>query len=299
MTVRADRERAPAAVTSGDPLYDRVAQRSAGAVIAGYSTSFAWACRLLAEPVRTQVRNIYALVRVADELVDGPMVPDAERAGVLLDALEEQTLTAVRDGYSSNLVVHAFALTARACGIGPELITPFFASMRTDLSVRRHDDESLREYVYGSAEVVGLMCLRAFVAAPDAAGCPGYGELAPGARRLGAAFQKVNFLRDLGADVDLRGRTYFPGVVAERLTDGQRDELLDDVDADLAVAAVAIDRLPASSRRAVAAAHDLFAALSKHLRQVPASRLRRSRVRVPAAHKTWILVHAYALGGRS
>ncbi|WP_154795060.1 phytoene/squalene synthase family protein [Occultella kanbiaonis] len=284
---------------SADPLYDRVAQRSAGVVISGYSTSFSWACRLLAEPVRTQVRSIYALVRVADELVDGPTSADPARAAVLLDALEAQTLDAVRTGHSTNLLVHAFALTARSCGIGADLIAPFFASMRTDLSVTGHDEQSLREYVYGSAEVVGLMCLRAFLAAPDAARAPSYSHLAPGAKRLGAAFQKVNFLRDLGADVDLRGRIYFPDLDVDHFTDAHRDALLDEIDADLDAAAVAIARLPRSSRRAVRAAHDLFAALSKRLRATPATQLRRSRVRVPAMGKGWILVHAYAVRGRS
>ena len=281
-----------------DPLYDRVAQRSAGAVISGYSTSFAWACRLLAEPVRTQVRSIYALVRVADELVDGPTGADPGHAAELLDEFEAHTTTAVHDGHSTNLVIHAFALTARSVGIDATLITPFFTSMRTDLQVTRHDERSFREYVYGSAEVVGLMCLRAFLAAPDATPSPGYAELAPGAQRLGAAFQKVNFLRDLGADLDLRGRSYFPGLDVDHLSPAQRDSLLDDIDADLAVAQQAIDRLPRSSRRAVAAAHHLFAALSHRLRTVPPSQLRRTRVRVPTASKGWILMRAYAAGGR-
>jgi 15-cis-phytoene synthase len=284
--------------TTADPLYDRVAQESARAVIAGYSTSFGWACRLLTEPVRTHVRNVYALVRVADELVDGPAAAaDPARAGKELDALEAQTLDSVTTGHSTNLVVHAFALTARACGIGPDLVTPFFASMRTDLSVTTHDARTLQDYVYGSAEVVGLMCLRVFLAAPDAGGAASYDDLAPGARRLGAAFQKVNFLRDLGADQDLRGRTYLPGT--DRLGAARRDELLDDIDADLAAAAVAVAQLPPSSRRAVRAAHDLFAALSRRLRAVPAGRLRAARVRVPNRGKAWILVRACVVGGRT
>lgn len=287
----------PAASVPADPLYDRVARRSARAVIAGYSTSFGWACRLLAEPVRTHVRDVYALVRVADELVDGPAAGDPG-TGAQLDALERETLDAVATGRSANLVVHAFALTARACGIGPDLIRPFFASMRTDLSVTSHDENTLADYVYGSAEVVGLMCLRVFVAAPDAAGRAGYRDLAPGARRLGAAFQKVNFLRDLGADEELRGRTYLPGT-GGRLDAARRDQILDDIDADLAVAATAVARLPRSSRRAVSAAHGLFAALSRRLRRVPPGRLRRTRVRVPAAGKAWILGRALVLGGRS
>ncbi|MGO1199413.1 MAG: phytoene/squalene synthase family protein, partial [Dermabacteraceae bacterium] len=177
--------------------YDRVAQRSAGCVIAGYSTSFGWATRLLEEPVRTHVRSIYALVRIADETVDDPdpTFSAAERSR-LLEGLAAETARAVAGARSTNLVVQAFALTARRSGIGPALIDPFFASMRADLSVAEHDEASLAEYVHGSAEVVGLMCLRVFLDGDDAA-CA---RLAPAASALGAAFQKVNFLRDLAED---------------------------------------------------------------------------------------------------
>src|SRR5699024_3386184 len=132
----------------------------------------------------------------------------------------------------------------------------------------------LATYVYGSAEVVGLMCLRVFVGGDRSA----YDELAPGARRLGAAFQKVNFLRDLHADQSLLGRAYFPGVDLSTFTDRERDLLLDDIDADLDAAAVAVRRLPVSSRTAVHAAHGLFQELSTRLRATPASRIARERV---------------------
>ena len=189
--------------------YDRVAQRSARTVIAGYSTSFGWAVRLLEEPVRTHVRSIYALVRVADETVDDPdpLLPNTLRAQ-MLDDLAAETARAVQRGRSTNLVVQAFAITARRHGIGPELLDPFFASMRADLAVSEHDQASLQEYVHGSAEVVGLMCLRVFVAGDDAA----YARLREPAQSLGAAFQKVNFLRDLAEDHDQLGRAYFPGL---------------------------------------------------------------------------------------
>ncbi|PFG39124.1 phytoene/squalene synthetase [Georgenia soli] len=285
-------------LVTSDPVYDAVAQRAAAAVIDGYSTSFGWACRLLREPVRTHVRNIYALVRLADEVVDGRAGSgDPSHAGAVLTALEEDTYEALRDGRSTNLVVHAFAITARAVGIGPELLVPFFASMRTDLTVTAHDARSLDAYVYGSAEVVGLMCLKVFVAAPDARGVS-YSRLSPGARRLGAAFQKVNFLRDLADDHDRLGRTYFPDVDVERLDDARRDELLDDIDADLAAAARAAAQLPPSSRSAVLAAHGLFAELSARLRRTPAAELRRRRVRVPGPRKAAVVARAVVRGGR-
>lgn len=291
VTARASR---PAAHES----YDEVASASAAVVIGAYSSSFGAASRLLAEPVRTHVRNIYALVRVADEVVDAPRpgVAPADQAA-MLDTLERETLTALDVGHSSNLVVHAFARSARACGVTAPLVRPFFASMRMDLDRHEHDEASFAAYVHGSAEVVGLMCLRAFVAAePDPAGC--YDRCAPGAQRLGAAFQKVNFLRDLGEDADLLDRRYFPGVDPRRLTVEQRDRLLDDIDADLAAAADVVPLLPTSSRVAVCAAHDLFSELSARLRATPAAQLRTRRVRVPGPVKARIVAGAVARRGR-
>ncbi len=275
--------------------YDAVASASSAVVIRAYSTSFGWACRLLAEREREHVRNVYALVRVADEIVDepDPTWPAEDRARVL-DALEEDAYRALETGRSANLVVHAFARTARRYGIGRDLLAPFLASMRSDLSVSRHDDASLARYVHGSAEVVGLMCLRIFVAGDDAA----YERLAPGAARLGAAFQKVNFLRDLAEDHDALGRTYFPGLDPATFDDAHRDTLLAAIDADLAAAADALIRLPDGSRRAVRAAHDLFRELSRRLAATPAAEIRRSRVRVPDHVKARIVLHAVLTGGR-
>jgi phytoene/squalene synthetase len=270
-------------------LYDDVARQAAALVIRRYSTSFGMACRLLGARVRPHVEAIYALVRVADEIVDGA----ATEAGVgrdgaarLLDDLEGQTDRAVAEGYGSDLVVHAFARTARFGGFGRELTAPFFASMRADLDECTHDAESLARYIYGSAEVVGLMCLRVFLADDLAHGGPlrdaaEAAELETGARALGAGFQKVNFLRDLHADAEVLGRSYFPGVDTGAFGEDDKVRLLDDIDADLAVAARAIPLLPANSRRAVALAHGLFAELSRRLRATPAPRLLAARVRVP------------------
>ncbi|WP_206051680.1 phytoene/squalene synthase family protein [Nocardioides ferulae] len=295
-----DADREPRLATAAPPpapeaphlLYDRVAEASAALVIGHYSTSFGMACRLLREPVRTHVRNIYALVRVADELVDAPR-PDGSRAtqARLLDALEADAVAALRTGHSANLVVHAFARSARACGIGPELLSPFFESMRTDLFRAEHDQASFDRYVHGSAEVVGLMCLRAFLVGRPGADAA-YDALAPGARRLGAAFQKINFLRDLGADANGLGRRYFPGVDPHAFDDAVRDRLLDDIDADLAVSAVAVALLPADSRRAVWLAHGLFAELSRRMRRIPADQLRGQRVRVPDPVKARVLARS-------
>ena len=286
---------------SGLALYDRTARRGSAQVISYYSTSFGLASRLCSPAIRAHVAAIYALVRIADEIVDGP----AEEAGLdeverreLLDALEAETEHALAVGYSSNLVVHAFAQTARATGFGVEQTRPFFASMRRDLDPVDFDDDELRTYVYGSAEVVGLMCLRAF-----SEGLPADAtrdeRWQRGARHLGAAFQKINFLRDLADDYDTRGRRYFPGIDPRQLSEADKTRLLDDIDCDLTIAGAVIPELPSGCRRAVAAAHALFSALSARLRRTPASELLAARVSVPTTRKLLLLLQAAGTSRRS
>ena len=264
-------------------LYDRVAEETASVVIRRYSTSFGLAAKLLGPGVRQHVENIYALVRVADEIVDGAAVEsglDTVGAARQLNELERETDAAVAEGFSSNLVVHAFALTARETGFGTEYTAPFFESMRTDLTATEHDRESFDAYVYGSAEVVGLMCLRAFLQGVTLTQAEN-DRFVTGARALGAAFQKVNFLRDLAADFETLGRSYFPGVSVDSFTEEDKIRLLDDIDDDLRLSATVIPDLPSSSRKAVALAQGLFAELSVRLRATPADELRRVRIRVP------------------
>ncbi|MDF2667039.1 MAG: phytoene/squalene synthetase [Microbacterium sp.] len=273
---------------TGLALYSRTADDAAAAVIHRYSTSFGLAARLLGARPRPHVRNIYALVRVADEIVDGPahdagLTPERER--LVLDALENEVMDAIATGFSANLVVHAFARTARECGIGADLIAPFFASMRTDIDTAEHDDLSHDAYVYGSAEVVGLMCLQVFLNAGMSAPARPAADLVDGARRLGAAFQDVNFLRDLADDADRLGRDYLDGAA----DDGRRIAVLDRIDADLAAAASVIPHLPPDCRAAVTAAHDLFAELSRRLRLSPAGA---PRVRVPDGVKATLAARA-------
>jgi phytoene/squalene synthetase len=263
-------------------LYDRVAEDAASIVIRSYSTSFSVASRLLGADVRQHIENIYALVRIADEIVDG----GAEEAGLdlvattrQLNELERETENALELGFSSNLIVHAFALTAREVSFGAELTAPFFESMRMDLSQKVHDQSSFERYVYGSAEVVGLMCLCAFLNGYEVSD-EQRAKLEHGARALGAAFQKVNFLRDLADDFETLGRSYFPGIEIATFTEEEKFRLLDDLDADLRDAAIG-QELPSSSKKAVALAHFLFAQLSKRIRATPASELVRTRVRVP------------------
>ncbi|BDZ48240.1 phytoene synthase [Frondihabitans sucicola] len=279
-------------------LYDRVAQETSSGVIRRYSTSFGLASRLLGSGVRQDVENIYALVRVADEIVDGPAgEAGADTAGCarLLDDFERETLRAIELGFSANLVVHAFAITARRAGFDSDLTAPFFESMRRDLSQTEHDQESFDRYVYGSAEVVGLMCLRAFLEG-GSYDPSSVARFETGARALGAAFQKVNFLRDLHDDFETLGRSYFPGVDPSSFSDAERDRLVADIDDDLRVSGEIIPSLPSSSRRAVALAHGLFAELNRRLAATPATELMHTRIRVPNPVK--VRIAAASAAGR-
>ncbi|MER7796322.1 squalene/phytoene synthase family protein [Microbacterium sp. NPDC096154] len=283
---------------SGLELYTRTAREAAARVIRAYSTSFAAASRMLSPPVRAHVAAIYALVRVADEIVDGPAAEagiDTVQRARILDELEAETLAAMRRGFSADLVVHAFAITAREAGIGEALVRPFFASMRMDaVGVGSFDAAAYRAYIHGSAEVVGSMCLRAFLTA--APGTDADADLEEGARRLGAAFQKVNFLRDVGDDHGRLGRSYFPGVEPQALGEGDKLAIIEDIEEDLRVARAVIPRLPADARRATTAAADLFAALAARLRETPAHDLTVRRVSVPTAVKARIVARALIAG---
>lgn len=276
--------------------YNAAALKTSAEVIRCYSTSFGLASRILDRTTRGHIEAVYALVRVADEIVDGAAAgagvsPDGVRA--LLDGFERETEHAMATGYSANLVVHAFAVTARTTGIDVDLTRPFFASMRADITQHEHTQESFDLYVYGSAEVVGLMCLRAFLVGrpvtprEDAV-------LVDGARHLGAAFQKINFLRDLAEDFSTLGRSYFPGVRPGNFTEADKARLLDDIDEDLRISAAALPGLPATPRRAVALAQGLFTELALRLRRTPADDLLRARVRVPNPVKVRIMAQAFA-----
>lgn len=278
-------------------LYSQAAHRASREVIYSYSTSFGMATRLLGKDIRPHVENIYALVRVADEIVDGSAAEAASQAAELVpDALltefELETYRAMRLGFSTNLVIHAFAQTAREMGIQKDIVEPFFYSMRQDLTQQDHDQVSFERYVYGSAEVVGLMCLAAFVKGTD------YSQeqkltLVAGARALGAAFQKVNFLRDLAADFKKLGRSYFPGVNVASFDEATKLRLVQDIRNDLEKSAKTLPLLPPSARKAVTAAQLLFQELNEKIGKTPASELISTRISVSNLSKLNLLIKSY------
>ena len=292
-------------------LYTRTAELAANQVIDSYSTSFGLACRLLGARHRQHVRNIYALVRIADELVDGMtaaagLEPAAQSA--TLERMVDETHLAMQLGCSSDLIVHAFARTARAVEIDESLTRPFFASMRTDLrrsasvsqaSAGTVDPAALAyfssaqhsEYVYGSAEAVGLMCLRVFLQGQVRSDAD-LATLTHGARQLGAAFQNINFLRDLSDDTSRLGRSYLTG--SGGLTEADRGAWVAVIRAQLADADAAIPLLPRDARAAVRSARALFGAPTDRIATVSIDELYARRIRVPNPVKAALATAALA-----
>lgn len=270
-------------------LYKQVAYENSRHLTLRYSTSFGLSSRLFAKPVQPHIYAIYALVRIADEIVDTYKGADSLK---LLDALEKHTYETIKRGYSTDLVVHAFALTAGRYGIDKTLIAPFFASMRMDLQPQTYDSKNYKAYIHGSAEVVGLMCLKVFVEGDQ----KHYDMLAPGAAALGSAYQKVNFLRDLAADYKELGRLYFPGVAYDSFDETTKQHIIADIKNDFAVALPALRELPPSSRKATLMSYVYYTELLKKLEHTPASTIKHIRVRVPSARKLALLARTAAFG---
>lgn len=284
-------------IPTGLRLYSEAAHKAAREVIYSYSTSFGLATRILGKDIRPHVENIYAMVRVADEIVDGsaaeaamsePAVSPAE----MLDQFEAETYRAMELGYSTNLILHAFGQTAREMAIGKDIVEPFFFSMRQDLTDKEHDQESFEKYVYGSAEVVGLMCLAVFVKDRDYSNEEKI-TLVAGARALGAAFQKVNFLRDLAADFKRLGRSYFPNVNVESFDEETKQMLVADIRNDLEKSAKTLPLLPKGARRAVTAAQMLFQELNEKIAKTSAAELISTRISVSNFKKLQLLIASY------
>lgn len=278
--------------------FTRTSQAVAARVIAAYSTSFGVATRLLGQRHRGHVRNIYAMVRVADEIVDGVCADvglDASAQRQQLRAYAAEAGRAMDIGYSNDLVLHAFAHTARASGITRELTDPFFDSMEEDLEnqesspVKTYDARDYNRYVYGSAEVVGLMCLKVFLR-EEVRSQDQLKKLEYGARQLGAAFQGVNFLRDLADDTDRLHRSYL--TVQAELTEEAKQEWVNRIRNQLADAGEAVPLLPKDARAAVRAALGLFEQLNNRVERTPVAELYRRRVRVPDSAKGLVAAKA-------
>lgn len=247
-----------------------------------YSTSFSMGIRVFDKKLRSPIYAIYGFVRFADEIVDTfHDFPKAE----LLTRFRQDTYKAIETGISLNPVLQAFQLTVNRYGIERELIDAFLDSMGMDLFHSDYEDHLYQEYIYGSAEVVGLMCLRVFCDGDDAR----YQHLKPSARSLGAAFQKINFLRDMRSDFDERGRVYFPGVDFTRFSNEDKLSIEADIKKDFDDAYLGIIQLPKSARFGVYLAYVYYINLFQKIRKAPARKVIQTRFRVNDGKKFMLL----------
>lgn len=266
-------------------LYNSLAYETARNVTQTYSTSFSAASSLFATDVKPHIYAIYGLVRIADEIIDTYRGNDALR---LLDELEREVFAAIERDYSPNIIVHAFSQTASRFDIGAALIEPFFRSMKADYDLpAKLSRKQYNDYIYGSAEVIGLMCLKVF--APDARE---YSALEPGARRLGAAFQKVNFLRDFADDHNRLGRIYFPDVTFATFDTAAKTKIENDIMRDFAAAKTAVAKLPKSASPAVSLAYNYYEKLFQKLQKTSAEQIKTTRLRIPNAQKLMLYAKA-------
>lgn len=275
--------------------YDAMCSDAAAAVMKRYSTSFTLATKLLPGQTKEDIRNLYAVVRIADEIVDGT----AKQAAVadisaLLDEYETAVLAAPTKRFHTDPILHAYAQTARRCQFDSAHITAFFSSMHRDVNQTTYTQTDFDKYVYGSAEVIGLLCLSTFTAGMTLS-LAEKTRLDEGARSLGAAFQKVNFLRDIAVDSRLLGRSYFPGInvsTDQPLDDAAKDAIVADIRADLAVSRASMYLLPRRVHAGVLAAADLFEELTDMIDATPASVLTTTRISVPRRRKLWLTARA-------
>jgi len=266
-------------------LFHEVSEHCSRTTTERYSTSFSSAIRLLHTDLRQPVYNIYGFVRFADEIVDTFHDHDKER---LLANFKKETYDAIRDGISLNPILHSFQLTVNKYKIDLALIEAFFKSMEMDLDKSVYNQDGYNEYIYGSAEVVGLMCLYIFLDGDTEA----YKKFRPFAQSLGAAFQKVNFLRDVKADYNQLNRTYFPGLDFSSFTDRQKREIEDDIQRDFDHAYQGIIRLPAKAKFGVYVAYKYYLSLFRRIKQLQPARIMNERVRIPNYGKLMILLRA-------
>ncbi len=266
-------------------LFHELSQQCSKATTEKYSTSFSSAIKLLHHDLRQPIFNIYGFVRFADEIVDTFHQFDKEN---LLKEFKTETYAAISRGISLNPILHSFQLTVNKFDISHDLIEAFFKSMEMDLSNTTYNSVGYKEYIYGSAEVVGLMCLYVF--------CEGnkvrYEKLKPAAQSLGAAFQKVNFLRDVKADYEQLSRTYFPEVDFNNFTSSMKVQIEADIASDFQKAYEGILHLPIKAKFGVYVAYKYYLSLFTKIKKTKPANILEQRIRIPNYGKAFILAKA-------
>ncbi len=262
-------------------LYHNISKNASKHITRTYSTSFSLGIRLLDKSIHNAIYSIYGFVRLADEIVDTfHDFPKAE----MLSEFKKDTYKSIDRKISVNPVLHSFQWAVNEYKIDMTLIDQFLKSMEQDLKDIEYSNDAYQEYIVGSAEVVGLMCLKVFVNGDQKL----YEELEESARRLGAAFQKVNFLRDVKADYEDLGRTYFPGVDLTSFTSQEKSKIEQDIQNDFFYALEGIKKLPSSSRLGVFVAYRYYLSLFKKIKNIPSERLMQERIRVNNYKKLYI-----------
>lgn len=266
-------------------LYLKVSYNCSKLVTTQYSTSFSLGIRSLHKNIHFPVYAIYGFVRLADEIVDTFQEFDKFN---LLDNFIGDTFMAIDEKISTNPILHAFQAVVNDYEIDTDLIRAFFNSMKMDLQAVDFDEKLYQEYIYGSAEVVGLMCLKVFVRDIEL-----YEKLKPSASKLGSAFQKINFLRDLKSDYEERGRSYFSGLTPDTFNNRDKERIVEDIRKDLELAMKGIKSLPANSRKGVYLAQVYFSSLLNKLSKTEAKHIMKQRIRISNLQKLMLLSVAY------
>ena len=263
-------------------LFDEVSTGCSKLTTKSYSTSFSLGIRFLDSALHGPIYSIYGFVRFADEIVDTFHGHDK---ATLLSEFKAETWKAIERKISLNPILNSLQFVVNKYSIDRELIERFFDSMEADLNVNTHSQASYDQYILGSAEVVGLMCLRVFTDNNDNL----YRQLKQPAMKLGAAFQKVNFLRDINADYQILGRTYFPGVNFDRFSALDKEMIQQDIEADFEQALAGIKMLPAPCRRGVYLAYYYYKKLFLMIKKTPAERVMSARIRIPNHRKIGLM----------
>ena len=268
-------------------LFDQVSESCSRIVTESYSTSFTLATKMLDSSIRQDIYNIYGFVRFADEIVDSFHNYDKKE---LLNLFEKDLKKSIEDKISLNPILNSFQKTIHSYQIDYELVDSFLNSMKLDLDKKKYlTKKEFDQYVYGSADVVGLMCLKVFVKGNKNQ----YDNLRPYAMSLGSAFQKVNFLRDLKADHDGLNRSYFPNLNIDEFDEPSKKIILDEIDKDFRHALKGIFKLPSSARFGVYTAYKYYLKLLNKLRKTHPLKIKSSRIRVPNYQKVNVLARSY------